>query len=111
MRESVSERREAGGEVSKNASRLAPFWAIGDPAAGQFCKTREAVGYALDHAKRKRRRTKTCEKRGKNRGGSFVSPVREQTSEADTQHAAGEPAFLRRRRTHAGTFAHVCNSS
>src|ERR1700677_4656831 len=53
--ESVSERRKASRQVSKDSRGFAPSWTICDPATGQFCKTREAVGYALDHAQRKRR--------------------------------------------------------
>ena len=72
---------------------FAPSWTICDPAAGQLCKARKAVGYALDHAKRKRRSAQACEKCRQDSGSSFVPPVREQTSEADAQDATREPAF------------------
>src|ERR1700683_5168819 len=66
--ESVSERRKASRQVSKDSRGFAPSWTICDPATGQFCKTREAVGYALDHAQRKRRSASACEKCRQDRG-------------------------------------------
>src|ERR1700683_2824688 len=93
--ESVSERRKGSCQVSNDSRGFTPSWTICDPAAGQFCETREAVGDALDHAKRKCRRAQTREKCRQDRGSSFVPPVREQTSEADAQDATREPAFCR----------------
>ena len=64
--------------VAENAGGLAPFGTIGNPAAGQFRKTGKTVRDAFDHAERKSGRAQAREKRGKNRGGSFVAPVGKQ---------------------------------
>src|SRR5262249_28050570 len=52
VRESVSERGEASGEIADDADGFAQRGAIGDPAAGEFGETREAVRDAFDDAER-----------------------------------------------------------
>ena len=77
LREGVTERRETCCKIPDDAGRLAQYWAVGDPAAGELRETRKAVGNAFDHAERNRRRAQAREKGGQNCCGCLVPPIRE----------------------------------
>ena len=93
LRKRVSECGKPRRGVSDDSRGLAQLRAIRNPAARQFCKTRKAVRNTFDHSQRKCRRAEARKKCRKNRSCGFMSPIREQTGEADAQYAAREPAL------------------